>query len=73
MVSLTHLSFPDDLMIFYAVEWGSLQFVRDTLCYFERLAKLKANVGKSSIFLASVDRGCDMNGEKSIMQYEHQE
>lgn len=56
-IRLTHLDFVDDLMIFCRANRCSLQFVKDVLEYYEGLSGLKANIGKSSMFVAGVGQG----------------
>ncbi|XP_038889378.1 uncharacterized protein LOC120079297 [Benincasa hispida] len=56
-VGLTHLVFVDDLMIFYATERDSLEFIRQVLTDFVGLSRLVANIGKSSMFVAGVESG----------------
>ncbi|XP_038880484.1 uncharacterized protein LOC120072144 [Benincasa hispida] len=56
-LSLTHLVFVYDLMIFCAVERDSLEFVRQVLTEFAELSELVANIGKSSMFVAGVKSG----------------
>lgn len=48
---LIHLTFTDDLIIFYAADDSFLRFVCETLLKFWELSGLVANLGKSSMFV----------------------
>lgn len=63
-IRLTHLDFVDDLIIFCRADRCSLQFVKDILEYYEGLSGLKANIGKSSMFVAGV-------GQVDAMELSH--
>ncbi|XP_038904291.1 uncharacterized protein LOC120090644 [Benincasa hispida] len=56
-MGLTHLVFADDLMIFYAAERDSMEFVRQVLVEFAGLFGSVANVGKTSMFVEGVESG----------------
>ncbi|KAK6781939.1 hypothetical protein RDI58_019735 [Solanum bulbocastanum] len=55
-LQLTHLIFVDDLMIFCKGTMASVSRVMEALAHFTAVTDLEANLDKSSIFLARVDK-----------------
>ena len=54
-VQFAHICFVDDLFMFCGGDYHSAKILKDSLCSFNSLSGLKANLTKSSIFLAGVD------------------
>lgn len=60
-LELTHLAFADDLMVFCNGIVTSVNRVIKVLTYFNVVTGLKANMSKSSFFLAGVTDGARTN------------
>ena len=54
-VSLTHLTFANDLMIFCAADDSSLSFINETIRKFGDLSGLFTNLSKISMFVVGVN------------------
>ncbi|KAL9688157.1 hypothetical protein QQ045_032572 [Rhodiola kirilowii] len=54
-ISLSHLMFADDVIIFSKADWGSLLKIKEALALFHGWSGLDVNVNKSEMYF----RGCD--------------